>query len=443
MSSNRIKNLNKKPLTFFKYGDERFDYSSQNSCFINNYDKDFQLFIIWEKGRTKEKEILNDLAEKFRIIECFEIQWSSEFVHKNFLRFYGCGEGETSGKVTEVGAGAFLAVIIEDMDPKYLYLQDVSGRLKLVNSKAVLSKRCYRKIIGPNYRVHSSDSVHEFFKNAILLFGVDRVTNLLSFDEWNKNIKLLPSDLQGARGWSSVNELFGVLNLTTSYVVLRNAEATAITAAKVDGDIDVLCENLEDFIAISNARRLGGNINLYHICIDGKNILFDVRFVGDMYFDPRWQKQILDRRVLNVDNIYIPRIDDYFFSHLYHAFLHKPFMYKKYFSRLDMLAKSIGLDNLYNLLANNEVVKVAHIIEGYLLANGFRITIPVDEQADLNIKNVCLVEKKSKVFLYLRLVYARLKVMPSKFLYHLKCTLKKNKVVFNILTRIRNNLRSF
>ena len=53
-----------------------------------SYEKEIHLFIIWENGRNKEKEILGKIEEDFRILNMFEIKWTEEKIAENFSRFY-------------------------------------------------------------------------------------------------------------------------------------------------------------------------------------------------------------------------------------------------------------------------------------------------------------------------------------------------------------------
>ena len=50
---------------------------------------------------------------------------------------------------------------------------------------------------------------------------------------------------------------------------------------------------------------------------------FDLRFVGDRYYDPEWAREILDRRVWNPGGFFTPSNEDYFESLAYHAVVHK------------------------------------------------------------------------------------------------------------------------
>ena len=55
-------------------------------------------FIIWEKAREKEAEILSDLKKNFRILQIFEINWSEEKFEENLLRLYGNSLKKSSAK---------------------------------------------------------------------------------------------------------------------------------------------------------------------------------------------------------------------------------------------------------------------------------------------------------------------------------------------------------
>lgn len=42
--------------------------------------KELHLFILWEKARNKQEEIINDIKQHLKIIECYEILWSKNKV---------------------------------------------------------------------------------------------------------------------------------------------------------------------------------------------------------------------------------------------------------------------------------------------------------------------------------------------------------------------------
>ena len=51
--------------------------------------EELHLFIIWENGRDKQEEIINDIKNNFKIIKVYEVQWNKDIFSKNLSRFYG------------------------------------------------------------------------------------------------------------------------------------------------------------------------------------------------------------------------------------------------------------------------------------------------------------------------------------------------------------------
>lgn len=425
----------------FKPNIINYNFDINENVFKTNYQKDYQLLIIWSKARTKEAEILDDLNKSFKILVCSKVEWSKEYLNDNFHRLYDVAPtGNIAGKRTEVGDDDFIVVVLEDTNPIYNYRSDASGRLKIVNTNIVDKKNLYRSWVGGSYMIHSTDNINEFFNNSVLLFGKDKTFEIINQDSKLEKMKKLENDLVGANGWSSIEELFDVLNLTTQYVVLRGAENIERNVSELTGDIDILCLNIAEFTAVANAKNLWNSKNFFHVNIAGNNILFDIRYVGDDYFDKSWQQNIISNRVLNENNIYIARIDDYFFSHLYHAYIHKPYFYEKYIARLDNLADKIGIKDFKTEILKDQNYGLK-LLNGYLKAQEYDISIPKDLQVFLNIKAVSNLKNKSKLVLYFRLYLMKLSNLPSKIILHLKIIAKKNKTLFNILSYIRNKYR--
>ena len=99
----------------------------------------------------------------------------------------------------------------------------------------------------------------------------------------------------------------------------------------LSGDIDLLVEDLDLAIIISGAKRtsfIQSRVQ-FNILINGEKILFDLRHVGDDYMCIKWQRDILESRVINSKGIYIPEEKHHFFSLLYHNFIHKKELQKK------------------------------------------------------------------------------------------------------------------
>ena len=51
--------------------------------------KELHCFILWEKSRRLENEIIEDIRKHFKIMKIFEIAWPKEFFADNLSRFYG------------------------------------------------------------------------------------------------------------------------------------------------------------------------------------------------------------------------------------------------------------------------------------------------------------------------------------------------------------------
>ncbi|MEP4191033.1 MAG: hypothetical protein ABJN51_08140, partial [Sneathiella sp.] len=71
--------------------------------------EEIHLFIIWSKGRYAEQQILSQAAEKFDVLQTYEIDWSAQHFSNNLSRFYGENLPKNSGKETHCGTDPFLA----------------------------------------------------------------------------------------------------------------------------------------------------------------------------------------------------------------------------------------------------------------------------------------------------------------------------------------------
>jgi hypothetical protein len=183
----------------------------------------------------------------------------------------------------------------------------------------------------------------------------------LHSEEWNGNIDSINSNVFGYNGFESISQLFYLLNSTLDYVVLRNFEEfpNQITLDE-HSDVDLLVENKNLLLYTVGAKaifRQKYRVH-YNILIDGKNVPFDVRHVGDSYFDQAWQKEVLKSRVLEKNIFYRPNTAEYFYTLLYHALVHKPSFGKDYEKRLNKLGQlmkneSPTLDVLHTFMTEN------------------------------------------------------------------------------------------
>ena len=187
----------------------------------------------------------------------------------------------------------------------------------------------------------------------------------------------LKGNLLGSEHWNSLFELFAFLNKTSQWMILRNFELLSDTYKfKKGDDIDILCEDLEYFTALMNAKRRFGGRCSYFVTVNNYNIPLDIRFIGDKYFDPLWASDMLKRKKFK-SLIPIPSKLDYFFSLLYHVKLQKLDVKKIYIKRLDILAKEIDIQNLpSNFVLDDSIC--ADLLNGFLSTNNYRYTYTDD-----------------------------------------------------------------
>lgn len=280
------------------------------------------LFIIWEKSRNKSDQILEDLKNKFIIRDVYEVKWSKENFLNNLKRFYGQSLPDAQQKAELCGTGPFLLVLISDPNPKFANTKVVFER-DLVNSNVHDCKVKYREWIGKDFTVHSTVSDNETDHNLTLLFGKNShdLEKELPM-KWTGEIKRMESDLIGHNGWKDMKELLYVLNGTTNYVILRNFEGMP---EEFDyRDVDMLADEEKlAFVINKDFSMKGGNTRSFEAKVGDKQVIFNPNYIGDHYYDIKWERDILKRRGFHPNGFYMPSKEDYFYTLLYHVIFHK------------------------------------------------------------------------------------------------------------------------
>lgn len=362
----------------------RFKWDPQARSFTHNVDRDLHLFVIWETARVHEPAIIELISAEFRVLAEFDMQWSSDRVLTNFERLYGAAVGGGTGKQDDAGTGAFALIIVEDPEPRYQYRQNVSGHVELTNVRAAAVKKAARDLAG-GYRVHSSNNIREFFRDATLLLGPTRLNEILDHGPADPRPirESLATDLVGAEGWQDLTELAAVLRRSVDYVVLRNFEELP-ASLKDDPEVDVLTREELDFAAIVNGRRRHPRMGSGYVTrVGGQEVTFDIRWVGDGYLDPRWEHQILAQRVWAASGLAVPRADDYFFSLLYHAKIQKPEVKPAYPPRLRRLALDLGMPEHTAARATDDEVAL-RLLDGFLSGHAFGLPRTADREVHRN-----------------------------------------------------------
>ena len=106
--------------------------------------------------------------------------------------------------------------------------------------------------------------------------------------------------------------------------------------------------------------------------IDGKQISFDIREVGDNYVDTKWESDILKRRILSESGLYVPSKDDHFYSLIYHAIIQKKDIsetYVKVFHDVGGYTEKQAKDKVF----------LRKKLDDYMSKNGYKMVKPRDE----------------------------------------------------------------
>ena len=346
------------------------------------------IFILWENARFEQDKILSDIDDNFTILETVDIEWSQDKFSNNISRFYGEKLPDRSHKERHCGRGGFLLVVVYDRLPVMTERETSKGNF-IVNGKMFDLKDKFRKWTGGGHKIHCSNNIHETRHDLSLLFGVG-AEKYYKFPQPTKNIYSLSQDLVGADGWESFEQLFYVINNTCNYVVLRNFEDFPVSyTLDSHNDIDFMTDSDIDLRSIVNGREVFNKRYRVHdkFNVGTDEVLADFRFVGDGYYDQKWQVDILKNKTLDARGFYKPDAQNYFFSLGYHALIHKRKFGKDYAIRLKTLFDKLSLDSIENKF-NLEEEFVFLALKDFMKENSYSFTEPKDKSVYFNKKFV-------------------------------------------------------
>lgn len=303
---------------------------------------EIHLIIIWSKAQNKKQEIINDLANKFNILDIYNVSWSKDKFSENLSRFYGENLPKNSHKEKHCGNDTFTCIIIKDTSPNY-EIRETSKGAKVVNINLFDAKQLYRSWTSGGHKIHATDNIEETKLQLIML--LNKKYNYYLNKEKTSKEKDYKKDLVGSKGWSSLEEVFNILNETLNYVILRNFETLEDELNALHPDIDLLVENKNSTINILNAKATTNKDYRvqYNVMIDNKNINFDLRYIGDNYYCEKWERELINTRIKE-SYFFRPNESNHFYSLVYHALLHKQYISKDYIIRLIDISKSLHLN---------------------------------------------------------------------------------------------------
>ena len=344
---------------------------------------EIHLVLIWEKGLEKLSHIMYDLKNSFKIIDVKRVVWGSDNFSNNLSRFYGQKLPNKSFKEKHCGKGPFITVVIEQENPVYEKRKTSKGEF-LVNSLLYDKKQLYRKWTGGGHKIHTSNDEVEADHDLFFLFN-KKPSDYLNHNSWDNKIEDYKIDIRGVDNWKNFDDLFCFINQSSEYVVLRNYEyIDTLDADKSDIDFLTIDENFAYHINGSKKHK-NKSRSAYTIKIKNKYYSVDVRCFGDGYYDAKWVKDIIKKRIFYKDRFFIPCPEDEFFSLLYHSLIHKNRRSDKYFKKLVSLVKDNSLKCDIRLLETRE--GAFEVLKEYMDKNGYEIISPEDYSVQFNYKN--------------------------------------------------------
>ena len=181
--------------------------------------------------------------------------------------------------------------------------------------------------------------------------------------------------------WENLRQLFIRLNEKCHYLILRNFEEIySESFLKDHPDVDFLCDNADSLIEVSKAfpRDAKSDRIHYYILIDHRKVPIDIRETGDGYYDRKWEKEMLEKRIMSPQGFYIMDEENYFYSLLYHSQIHKKTVSDDYRKRLHEMANRQKIE-----YGEETGIKT---LENFMRNKGYKYTYPVSPGGIMNLK---------------------------------------------------------
>lgn len=347
--------------------------------------EEYVLLAVWKDAMPHKNIIEQEICKSFDLSHAIEINWSNENFVLNALRLYEThwftelkDLPTNSGHIEKIGSTNFTLYVLKDCNPQYRYKPSVSGSVELCNINIMNLKEKIRDYVfqknNKKFSVHSTNNFNEFCFQSTLLLGINKTECLLKGQPLNFDGSH-SEDLIGSKGWKNWNEVFRALNLSCNYVVLRGFEELPYN--NPEKDLDLLTDDFQRLASLLGVFQSSSQPYKGTMFVAGERISVDIRYIGDQYFDTRFQIRVLENRQLK-NGIYVPRDDDYFFSLLYHCKVHKDSVKPKYFEILRTLAIKLELNWFDNSMLNDDK-KAKNILAGYYRAHRYIYMSPIDE----------------------------------------------------------------
>ncbi len=285
----------------------------------------------------------------------------------------------------------FLLYILLDEDPIYEVRTNKSrGTSSVVNVKTFDLKNRLRG--DRKQYLHSTCNLEETHDNLRALTFYENNIPFVFWEKWRPQ-------------FSSMSEWFAVLNADPKleYVILRNFDNYPIDH-RVDehGDIDILVNDYFRLKGLSGGKAFkhllpetdkkfgpavedGGYKVANYVNFEGRDVIVDIRHLGDNYYDINWERDMLASRV-KYKGFYVLDQEDYFYSLLYHALAHKTKVSDTYFRKFLQLSPKLKLG-----LSEESVKNVSllwDILDVFMRRRGYTYVRPNELNIPFNVRGI-------------------------------------------------------
>jgi len=182
--------------------------------------KELHCFILWEKSRRLENEIIEDIRKHFKIVKIYEVLWDKRFFADNLSRFYGKKLAKSHKKEKQCGNGKFLFIPVIDEHP------DLNSDAKNLN--VIKAKANYRNMTGcqNGYLVHASDNAKEADENMRFVLGIGADDFCTQNKTILNNVEYTPftAGMIAQSGWKNKKQLLNFAEKTPNTTVVSAKE---------------------------------------------------------------------------------------------------------------------------------------------------------------------------------------------------------------------------
>ena len=321
--------------------------------------------VIWQSGFSQLSHILWLFNSNFRIKYAKKIIWPNHDVASKLNELYPNRDfDKNSPKVQEIGGNELILMVVEDVGSN----QSITLKLK---------SNYRKKYIGNVF--HISDGADDGYYNFAALTGLSEkvYTNYVI----SEDVMVVSKDDEiaqlSAPKFSHLSDVLHWLNEHEQYVVLRNWEDySSNNLDEKHMDVDILVHDFYRTITLLGATQADDTPERVRYLVNTKHgvIPFDVRFVGDGYYDSKWEMCMLLERELK-DSFYVLSSFHYFYSLAYHALFHKKLISVDYVEKLFKIASEAQIIELVNS-PNKEKIRL--LLKNFLRKNKYEITSPID-----------------------------------------------------------------